>query len=177
MKIPYNNGRILFKHDLVERKYAAKSYPVIPLRPNYKKLMRTFITDLVLQILSSVAKSECVKNKKWQVVGIAAAKARGVKFSRLEKTAPNDFGRIVRALDRRKCHLRMLWKSAIWARRPFTACCVNIGCSVTSKMQADNKIAAIKRCTIWRSNYMEYFTIFLGRVQHISTFCWCCLYI
>lgn len=69
---------------------------------NGKDLMGTFIADLVLQILSFVAQSERENIKKRQMEGIAAAKARGVKFGRPEKTAPDDFGKIVRAWEQKK---------------------------------------------------------------------------
>lgn len=69
---------------------------------NGKDLMGTFIADLVLQILSFVAQSERENIKKRQAEGIAAAKARGVRFGRPEKTAPDDFGRIVRAWEQKK---------------------------------------------------------------------------
>ncbi len=60
-----------------------------------KDLMGTFIADLVLQILSFVAQNERENIRKRQAEGIAAAKARGVRFGRQKKEAPNDFGRIV----------------------------------------------------------------------------------
>ena len=69
---------------------------------NGKDLMGAFIADLVLQILSFVAQSERENIKKRQMEGIAAAKARGVKFGRPEKTAPDDFGKIVRAWEQKK---------------------------------------------------------------------------
>ena len=47
-----------------------------------KDLMGTFIADLVLQILSFVAQSERENIKKRQEQGIAAAKARGVRFGK-----------------------------------------------------------------------------------------------
>ena len=58
---------------------------------NGKDLMGTFIADLVLQILSFVAQSERENIKKRQAQGIAAAKAKGVKFGRPKITLPNDF--------------------------------------------------------------------------------------
>lgn len=57
--------------------------------------MGTFIADLVLQILSFVAESERVNIKKRQEQGIAAAKARGVRFGRPEKPVPEGFAQIV----------------------------------------------------------------------------------
>lgn len=50
-----------------------------------KDLMGTFIADLVLQILSFVAQSERENIKKRQAEGIAAAKAKGIRFGRPEK--------------------------------------------------------------------------------------------
>lgn len=47
-----------------------------------KDLMGTFIADLVLQILSFVAQSERENIRQRQAEGIAAAKARGVRFGR-----------------------------------------------------------------------------------------------
>lgn len=47
-----------------------------------KDLMGTFIADLVLQILSFVAENERMNIRERQAEGIAAAKARGVRFGR-----------------------------------------------------------------------------------------------
>lgn len=66
-----------------------------------KDLMGTFIADLVLQILSFVAENERANIKKRQEQGIAAAKARGVKFGRPEKPVPENFVEIVRQWDAR----------------------------------------------------------------------------
>ena len=49
---------------------------------NGKDLVGTFIADLVLQILSFVAHSERDNIRKRQAEGIAAARARGVRFGR-----------------------------------------------------------------------------------------------
>lgn len=72
---------------------------------NGKDLMGTFIADLVLQILSFVSQSERENIKKRQSQGIAAAKARGVKFGRPEKIVPDDFGKIVAEWERKKLSL------------------------------------------------------------------------
>ena len=58
---------------------------------NGKDLMGTFIADIVLQILSFVAQSERESIKKRQSEGIAAAKARGVRFGRPPKPLPENF--------------------------------------------------------------------------------------
>ena len=72
---------------------------------NGKDLMGTFIADLVPQILSFVAQSERENIKKRQAEGIAAAKAKGVKFGRPEKAVPDDFGKIVKAWEQKKLPL------------------------------------------------------------------------
>lgn len=58
---------------------------------NGKDLMGTFIADIVLQILSFVAQNERENIKKRQAQGIAAAKAKGVKFGRPKVEPPTDF--------------------------------------------------------------------------------------
>lgn len=56
-----------------------------------KDLLGTFIADLVLQILSFSAHSERDNIKRRQAEGIAAAKARGVRFGRPKKPLPDNF--------------------------------------------------------------------------------------
>ncbi len=59
-----------------------------------KDLMGTFLSDIVLQVLSFVAENERVNIRQRQAEGIAAAKARGVKFGRPEIPLPNNFDEI-----------------------------------------------------------------------------------
>lgn len=54
-------------------------------------LMGTLIADLTLQILSYVAQTELEFNRQRQAEGIAAAKARGVKFGGIPKERPIEF--------------------------------------------------------------------------------------
>ena len=70
-----------------------------------KDLMGTFIADLVLQILSFVAQSEREKIRERQAQGIAAAKARGVRFGRPEKQVPEDFPKLVREWEEKRLAL------------------------------------------------------------------------
>ena len=69
---------------------------------NGKDLMGTFIADLVLQILSFVAQNERENIKKRQAQGIAAAKAKGVKFGRPEKDIQNDFGKMIKEWEQKR---------------------------------------------------------------------------
>lgn len=56
-----------------------------------KDLMGTFLSDIVLQILSFVAENERVNIRQRQAEGIAAAKAKGVRFGRKPKPLPENF--------------------------------------------------------------------------------------
>lgn len=56
-----------------------------------KNLMGKFIADLVLQILAFVAEQERANIKQRQAEGIAAAKARGVRFGRPPRPLPENF--------------------------------------------------------------------------------------
>ncbi len=77
---------------------------------NGKDLMGTFIADLVLQILSFVAQNERENIKKRQAEGIAAAKAKGIKFGRPEKEVPDEFGKLIKAWEQKKMPLANVLK-------------------------------------------------------------------
>lgn len=86
---------------------------------NGKDLMGTFIADLVLQILSFVAQSECENIKKRQAEGIAAAKAKGVKFGRPEKQIPDDFAKIVKAWEQKRISFSEVLKKCNMSEATF----------------------------------------------------------
>ena len=65
-----------------------------------KDLMGTFLSDIVLQVLSFVAENERTNIRQRQAEGIAAAKARGVKFGRKPKERPAEYE-----------HLRDEWRA------------------------------------------------------------------
>lgn len=56
-----------------------------------KDLVGTFLSDVVLQVLSFVAENERANIRQRQAEGIAAAKARGVRFGRPPKPLPDNF--------------------------------------------------------------------------------------
>ena len=53
--------------------------------------MGTFLSDIVLQVLSFVAENERTNIKQRQAEGIAAAKAKGIRFGRPPKSLPENF--------------------------------------------------------------------------------------
>ena len=67
-----------------------------------KDLMGTFLSDIVLQVLSFVAENERSNIRQRQAEGIAAAKARGVRFGRPEIETPECFVWTVRAWERKE---------------------------------------------------------------------------
>lgn len=75
---------------------------------NGKDLMGAFIADLVLQILSFVAQSERENIRKRQEQGIAAAKARGIRFGRPVLAMPEDFDRLVGEWEQKRIPLNFL---------------------------------------------------------------------
>lgn len=70
-----------------------------------KDLTGSFVADLVLQILSYVAQMERENIRARQAAGIAAAKARGVRFGRAARPEPPGFAEVVRAWRRREIAL------------------------------------------------------------------------
>ena len=64
-----------------------------------KNLMGTFISDVVLALLSYVAESERHNIKQRQEEGIRAAKQRGVRFGRPQKPLPENFKEACRRWD------------------------------------------------------------------------------
>lgn len=61
-----------------------------------KDLMGTFLSDIVLQILSFVAENERANIRQRQAEGIAAARARGVRFGRPPNPLPENFPEMYR---------------------------------------------------------------------------------
>lgn len=69
--------------------------PVLDTRRE-KNLLGTFISDIILTLLSYVAENERENIRQRQAEGIAAAKARGVKFGRPTIPVPNNFYQVVK---------------------------------------------------------------------------------
>lgn len=76
--------------------------PLLNTKKQKTDLTGTFISDLVLQILSYVAQAERENIKKRQAEGIAAAQAKGVHFGRKEKQLPDNFKDVIIEWRRKK---------------------------------------------------------------------------
>ncbi len=71
-----------------------------------KDLMGTFLSDIVLQLLSFVAENERANTRQRQAEGIAAAKARGVRLGRPPRPLPHNFHPVRRAWRGKQLTLR-----------------------------------------------------------------------
>lgn len=71
--------------------------PLLDTRESQGGLTGVFIADLVLQVLSYVAQVERDNTKQRQAEGIAAAKARGVRFGRPPKRRPSNYSSVRKA--------------------------------------------------------------------------------
>ena len=87
-----NQWRILTKEHGVD--ISVLDMPLLDTRRG-KDLMGTFLSDIVLQVLSFVAENERINIRQRQAEGIAAAKKRGVRFGRPNVQPPEDFPAIV----------------------------------------------------------------------------------
>ena len=80
-----------------------------------KDLLGTFISDIVLQLLSFVAENERENIRQRQAEGIAAAKARGIRFGKPMIPIPPDFPELYRQ-----------WECGAISFREFSSIC-NMG--------------------------------------------------
>lgn len=75
-----------------------------------KNLLGTFISDIVLQLLSFVAENERVNIRQRQAEGIRAAKKRGVRFGRPTKDVPHNFDDMVSKWVRKEITVQEIMK-------------------------------------------------------------------
>ena len=83
-----NQWRILTKEKKID--IVVLDMPLLDTRRG-KDLMGTFLSDIVLQVLSFVAENERTNIRQRQAEGIAAAKARGVRFGRPPRPLPENY--------------------------------------------------------------------------------------
>ena len=87
-----NQWRIITKEKKVD--IVVIDMPLLDTRRD-KNLLGTFISDLVLQLLSFISENERTTIRQRQAEGIAAAKKRGVRFGRPTKEAPPNFDELI----------------------------------------------------------------------------------
>jgi DNA invertase Pin-like site-specific DNA recombinase len=100
-----NQWRILTKEKGVD--IVVIDIPLLDTRAQ-KNLTGTFISDLVLQILSYVAHSERDNIRKRQAEGIISAKKRGVQFGRPQKPVPKNFSKLVKQWESKRLRLHRI---------------------------------------------------------------------
>jgi len=83
-----NQWRVLTKEKGID--IVVLDMPLLDTRRG-KDLMGTFFSDIVLQVLSFVAENERTNIRQRQAEGIAAAKARGVRFGRPPRPLPENY--------------------------------------------------------------------------------------
>lgn len=92
--------------------------PILDTRRD-KNLLGTFISDIVLALLSYVAENERINIKQRQAEGIAAAKARGVKFGRPPVPLPDNFYEVHKQWRDKKLTLKQAAKACNLATSTF----------------------------------------------------------
>ncbi len=83
-----NQWRVLTKEKGID--IVVLDMPLLDTRRG-KDLMGTFLSDIVLQVLSFVAENERTNIRQRQAEGIAAAKAKGIRFGRPPEPLPKSF--------------------------------------------------------------------------------------
>ena len=117
--------RILTREKQVD--IAVLDMPLLDTRRG-KDLMGTFLSDIVLQVLSFVAENERINIRQRQAEGIAAAKARGVQFGRPPLPLPENFHQI---------HLD--WRSRkITLKEAASACGMPVGTFYAKAVRLEN---------------------------------------
>lgn len=85
----------------------------------YKDLIGTLISDIILQVLSYVAENERMLIHQRQMEGIAVAKAKGVKFGRPVEFKAPDYVNIYRRYKRREISINEAMQSIGCGRCTF----------------------------------------------------------
>ena len=118
--------RILTREKRVD--IAVLDMPLLDTRRG-KDLMGTFLSDIVLQVLSFVAENERTNIRQRQAEGIAAAKARGVRFGRPPVPLPENF-----------CQIHMEWRSKrITLKEAANACSMPVGTFYAKAVRLENE--------------------------------------
>ena len=104
-----NYGEILEQWKIITKDKGVDLYvidmPILDTRRE-KNLLGTFISDLVLTLLSYVAENERTTIRQRQAEGIAAAKARGIHFGRTPKPLPENFYKVYQQWKMKKITIK-----------------------------------------------------------------------
>lgn len=111
-----NQWRIITKAKKVD--IVVIDMPLLDTRRD-KNLLGTFISDMVLQLLSFVAENERENIRSRQAAGIAAAKAKGVKFGRPVKEVSDEFAREVELWAKKEISLEEILQKYDMCRATF----------------------------------------------------------
>lgn len=111
-----NQWRIITKEKKVD--IVVIDMPLLDTRRD-KNLLGTFISDMVLQLLSFVAENERENIRSRQAAGIAAAKAKGVKFGRPVKEVSDEFAREVELWAKKEISLEEILQKYDMCRATF----------------------------------------------------------
>lgn len=90
-----------------------------------KDLLGTFLADVVLSLLSYVAENERANIRQRQAEGIAAAKARGKKFGRPQRSVPDNFHQMAMLYRKKRISLTEAAKQCEMPRSTFYYKCQN----------------------------------------------------
>lgn len=111
-----NQWRLLTKEKGVD--VCVLDMPLLDTRRG-KDLLGTFLSDVVLQVLSFVAENERNSIRKRQAEGVAAARARGVHLGRPFLPTPQDFEQIVQAWERKELTMAQALQKAGMSETTF----------------------------------------------------------
>ena len=91
-----------------------------------RDLIGSFLSDVVLQVLSFVAQNERENIRQRQAEGIAAAKARGVKFGRPPNPLPENFTEMHRAWRAHELNLHQAAQACGMADSTFYSAVIRV---------------------------------------------------
>ena len=84
-----------------------------------KNLLGTLISDIVLALLSYVAENERINIRQRQAEGIAAARARGVRFGRPTIPLPDNFNEVYKQWRTKELTLQQVAEACNMAKSTF----------------------------------------------------------
>lgn len=109
-----------------------------------RDLIGTLIADIVLQLLSYVAQTECEYIRRRQAEGIAAAKANGVKFGARPKIKPINYYYILNEWNKGNLSARAAAKELGVTHTTFLRWCKNDQTYNINRFERQSKVCSWK---------------------------------